>query len=124
MSEPVTSIQTPVRLDYTYAAGRASRRFLEGIANRRILGQRCSSCKRVYVPARGSCPRCAVPTEESVEAIVAAVNRLQADPQLTHRSGRYRGSLVFPYGYGVVLSWSIIGPFGLRLKRTELAAGD
>jgi uncharacterized OB-fold protein len=67
MSEPVTSIESPVRLDYTYAAGRASRRFLEGIVNRRILGQRCSSCKRVYVPARGSCPRCAVPTDESVE---------------------------------------------------------
>ena len=44
MAEPVTIIKTTVRLDYTYAAGRASRRFLEGIANRRILGQRCSSC--------------------------------------------------------------------------------
>ena len=67
MAEPVTIIKTPVCLDYTYAAGRASRRVLEGIANRRILGQRCPSCKSVYVPARGSCPRCAVPTEESVE---------------------------------------------------------
>lgn len=65
--EPVTSIETPVRLEYTYAAGRATRRFLEGIASRRILGQRCSSCRRVYVPARGSCPRCAVPTDDSVE---------------------------------------------------------
>ncbi len=65
--EPVTIIQTHVRLDYTYAAGRASRRFLEGIAKRLILGQRCASCESVYVPARGSCPRCAVPTEESVE---------------------------------------------------------
>ncbi|MEN8184979.1 MAG: zinc ribbon domain-containing protein, partial [Myxococcota bacterium] len=62
--EPVTSIEVPVRLDYSYAAGRASRRFLEGIAKRQILGQRCPSCERVYVPARGSCPRCAVPTDE------------------------------------------------------------
>jgi uncharacterized OB-fold protein len=65
--EPVTSITTPIRLDYTYAAGRASRRFLKGIAEGRILGQRCPACQRVYLPARGSCPRCAVATEEEVQ---------------------------------------------------------
>jgi len=65
--EPVKSILTPVRLEYTYAAGRASRRFLRGIAEGRILGQRCPGCKKVYVPARGSCPRCALPTEEEVD---------------------------------------------------------
>ena len=65
--EPVKSILTPVRLEYTYAAGRASRRFLRGIAEGRIVGQRCPGCKKVYVPARGSCPRCALPTEEEVD---------------------------------------------------------
>ncbi len=66
MTEPVKSISTPVRLEYTYAAGRASRRFLRGIAEGRILGQRCPGCRKVYVPARGSCPRCALATEEEV----------------------------------------------------------
>ena len=65
-AEPVKSILTPVRLEYTYAAGRASRRFLRGIAEGHIVGQRCPGCRRVYVPARGSCPRCALPTEEEV----------------------------------------------------------
>jgi hypothetical protein len=66
-AEPVKSIETPIRLEYRYAAGRAARRFLEGIGQRRILGQRCPSCRKVYVPSRGSCPRCAVPTEGLVE---------------------------------------------------------
>lgn len=65
--EPVKSIQTPVALDYDYVTGRAQSRFLRGIAEGRILGQRCIECGRVYVPPRGACPRCAVRTEEEVQ---------------------------------------------------------
>jgi len=65
--ERVKSIATPVRLDYQYTAGRASTRFLHGMGQGRILGQRCPACSKVYVPPRGSCPRCAVPTQEEVE---------------------------------------------------------
>lgn len=65
--ERVKSILTPVRLEYQYTAGRASTRFLHGMAQGKILGQRCPSCAKVYVPPRGSCPRCGVPTEEEVE---------------------------------------------------------
>jgi uncharacterized protein len=67
MSEPVTSITTPIRLDYTYTAGRATQRFLMGMAEGRILGQRCPSCGKVYVPPRGACPPCGVPTRDEVE---------------------------------------------------------
>jgi uncharacterized OB-fold protein len=65
--EPVKSIATPIHLEYQYTAGRASTRFLHGMAQGKILGQRCPSCRKVYVPPRGACPRCAVPTEEEVE---------------------------------------------------------
>jgi uncharacterized OB-fold protein len=65
--ELVKSIVTPVVLDYDYVTGRAQSRFLRGIAEGRILGQRCLECRRVYVPSRGACPRCAVPTEEEVQ---------------------------------------------------------
>jgi|SRR5690606_14279724 len=64
---PVKTIKTPMRLEYQYTAGQATTRFLRGIAQGKILGQRCPSCRKVYVPPRGSCPRCAVPTEEEVE---------------------------------------------------------
>ena len=67
MSEPVTRIKTPIRLDYRYTAGTATSRFLHGIGQGKILGQRCPSCRSVYVPPRGSCPRCTVATEEEVE---------------------------------------------------------
>jgi uncharacterized OB-fold protein len=65
--ELVKSITTPVVLDYDYVTGRAQSRFLRGIAEGRILGQRCVECRRVYVPSRGACPRCAVRTEEEVQ---------------------------------------------------------
>jgi len=65
--ELVKSISAPVALDYDYVTGRAQSRFLRGIAEGRILGQRCIECRRVYVPPRGACPRCAVRTEEEVQ---------------------------------------------------------
>lgn len=65
--ELIKSITTPVALDYDYVTGRAQSRFLRGLAEGRILGQRCIDCKRVYVPSRGACPRCAVRTEEEVQ---------------------------------------------------------
>ncbi len=67
MSEPIKEIVTPVRLEYTIAAGSAQRRFLYGLAAGRILAQRCPACSKVYIPPRGSCPTCAVPTAEEVE---------------------------------------------------------
>ena len=65
--EPVKSIVTPVRVEYVYTPGIASEKFLRGIRRGRILGQACDACGRVYVPPRGACPRCAVPTSKEVE---------------------------------------------------------
>ncbi len=67
MSERVYGITTPIRLDYSYTAGRASTRFLRAITDRRIVGPRCPKCEKVYVPPRGACPTCGVATEEEVE---------------------------------------------------------
>ena len=60
-------VERPVKLDYTYTAGRAQSRFLHGVTERRLIGERCPSCSKVYVPPRGSCPTCGVPTAEQVE---------------------------------------------------------
>ncbi len=67
MSDPVKIIRTPSRLEYTYTAGIATSRFLRGMAEGRIMGQRCPQCGKVYIPPRGSCSVCAVATEEEVE---------------------------------------------------------
>lgn len=62
-----TIVERPIRLDYTYFAGTAQSRFLKGITQKKILGQRCPKCRKVYVPPRGSCPTDGVATEEEVE---------------------------------------------------------
>ena len=56
----------PVRLRYTVNAGRASSRFLRGLVEGKILGQRCPVCRKVNVPPRGACPTCGVPCDEDV----------------------------------------------------------
>ena len=65
--EPVTGIEVPIYLQYEFTAGAALSRFLAGIREGRIMGQRCPSCASVYVPPRGSCSRCGIPTEEEVQ---------------------------------------------------------
>jgi len=66
-AEPVRSVRIPARLEYRYTPGAASSRFLRGIAQKRILGERCPVCQNVYVPPRGACPTDGVPTAEQVE---------------------------------------------------------
>lgn len=66
-AEQVKSIRTPAKLEYSFTAGRATSRFLEGVAKKKLLGQRCPVCRKVYVPPRGACPTDGVPTEEEVE---------------------------------------------------------
>ena len=66
-ADPVTRIVTPVSLDYSYAASPEESSFFRGLAEGRILGQRCPKCQKVYVPPRGACPTDGVPTSEEVE---------------------------------------------------------
>jgi len=58
---------TPVRLHYMHTASRGETAYLRGLAEGRILGQRCGVCGQVYVPPRGTCPADGVPTSEEVE---------------------------------------------------------
>lgn len=64
---PVTGIVAPARLDYTYSPGRAQTAYINALADRRNVGERCPSCRKVYVPPRGACPTCGVATLEQVE---------------------------------------------------------
>ena len=68
-AEPVKSIVTPdaPHLRVTPPVGAHARFLDEIVAAAASSGQRCPSCRKVYVPARGACPRCGVATEEEVE---------------------------------------------------------
>ncbi|NEA63480.1 OB-fold nucleic acid binding domain-containing protein [Streptomyces sp. SID12488] len=63
----VTGIVAQARLDYTYSPGRAQTAYINALADRRIVGERCPSCRKVYVPPRGACPTCGVATAEQVQ---------------------------------------------------------
>jgi uncharacterized OB-fold protein len=66
-AEPVTMLTTPVELRYLHSASPEESRYLRGLAEGKLLGQRCPVCRKVYVPPRGACPTDGVPTEEEVE---------------------------------------------------------
>ena len=65
--KPVSYLVETVRVDFTYTPGAAAQKFLRGLEEGKIMGQACDSCGRVYVPPRGSCARCGVPTSRQVE---------------------------------------------------------
>lgn len=62
----VRSVRTPARMDFEYTAGVATTRFLKGIAQGKILGERAPGGK-VYVPSRGADPQLGVATTEPVD---------------------------------------------------------
>jgi uncharacterized OB-fold protein len=65
--EPVTMITSPIHLGYRHSASPEESRYLRGLAEGRLLGQRCPACRKVYIPPRGACPTDGVPTEDEVE---------------------------------------------------------
>lgn len=67
MTEPVTGLTSPIRLEYRIAAGETRSSFLRGLTDGRLTGRRCDVCGQVYLPPRGVCPVDAVPTGPEVE---------------------------------------------------------
>lgn len=65
--DAVVQFKTPTRLDYTIRSGEASGSFLRHIKEGRLVGRRCSTSGRVYVPPRGPSPVSGLPMEEEVE---------------------------------------------------------
>jgi uncharacterized OB-fold protein len=66
-SEPVTMIITPVHLRVEHTVSPGEDVYLRGLAEGRLIAQRCPLCRKVYMPPRGACPTCGVPTAENVE---------------------------------------------------------
>jgi uncharacterized OB-fold protein len=64
---PVTMTVTPVRLRYEHTASPGESTYLRGLAEGRLIGQRCPACGKVYVPSRGTCPVDGVPADVTVE---------------------------------------------------------
>lgn len=66
-TEAVQRIRTPASFTYNYNPGLAPTRFLRGLAEKKILGEKCPVSGDVYVPSRGMSPVEGLPTTETVE---------------------------------------------------------
>ncbi len=67
LPEPVETMASPLRMDYTYVAGAGRSAFLRGLAERRLLARRCPGCGLVYLPSPEFCSRCLRPVGPSFE---------------------------------------------------------
>ena len=63
---PVTMMDYFMQLDYHELLCPVVRRFSSQLLEGRLVGHKCPSCGLVYVPPRGYCPICVVPTTDAV----------------------------------------------------------
>ncbi len=63
----VTMITTPIRLGYDHTVSPGESTYLRALGEGRLIAQRCPACGKVYLPPRGACPTCGVPTTTEVE---------------------------------------------------------
>jgi uncharacterized OB-fold protein len=63
----VAGIVVPIELDYLYAASPEESLFYTALQEGRLVGQRCPTCGKVYIPPRSACPADGTPTEEEIE---------------------------------------------------------
>ena len=80
-------VEGRIRIPYRWPAGRAGSRFLTLLRDEgRLIGLRCSRCRRVFVPPRARCLSCHVPCEEEVgvgpegEVLAWTVSRRASPP--------------------------------------------
>jgi hypothetical protein len=67
VAEPVQRLRLPASMRYRYTPGTAPTRFLLGLKEKRILGEKDPVSGEVYVPPRGMSPVVGLPTTEQVE---------------------------------------------------------
>src|SRR5262249_46559623 len=60
-----------VSLTYSEELAPILERYVDALIDGRIVGHKCPSCGRVYVPGKGYCPICVVPTGDKDEIEVS-----------------------------------------------------
>ncbi len=96
-------LQVVVELPYRWAAGRNGSLMLKALRDeKKIIGNRCPECRKVYVPPRAVCGPCFIAPDETVElpatgilAGYSVVNYPFIDPE----TGEKRP---VPYTYGYI----------------------
>lgn len=95
--EPLIATERPRILRYTNSAGPVRSKFLFELKNnKRIMGNRCSVCNRVYVPARPICFKCLSNLGEWVE--VGNKGTLVSFTVVHHSEPQFPTAPPFAYG--------------------------
>ena len=68
---PVAMMDYFMQLDYHELLCPVVRRFSSQLLEGRLVGHKCPSCGLVYVPPRGYCPICVVPTTDADEVVLS-----------------------------------------------------
>ncbi len=71
MGDDVKFMQQVISLEYQVVVPPVAQAFATAMEQGRIVGHRCPSCSRVYVPPKGFCPICVVQTSTADEVEVA-----------------------------------------------------
>jgi uncharacterized protein len=66
-TEAVQLVRTPIALQVQHSASPQETKYLRSLELGQLIGQRCPTCRKVYIPPRGACPVDGGPTEEEVE---------------------------------------------------------
>lgn len=70
-TDDVRFMRQLIGLDYAVRTNPVAAAFGEELAEGRIIGHRCPSCSLVYVPPKGYCPICVVPTADDDRVDIA-----------------------------------------------------
>jgi len=65
--DAVHMMSAPIYLNYRATAGESDTPILQGLKEGKLLGRQCQKCSSVYIPNRGSCPRCGIKADGLVE---------------------------------------------------------
>lgn len=60
-------------IDYAVAVGEPYTKFFEGLRDKKILGNKCPKCGKLYIPSRPFCDICFVEPDEWIEAEQTAI---------------------------------------------------
>jgi uncharacterized OB-fold protein len=98
-TEPLVSNERPRIWRYTYTAGPVRSRFLLGLRDhKKIMGVKCPSCNRVFVPAKPTCFICLRELNEWVE--VSSMGTVLTYSVVAQKAPCHK--MTAPFIYGVI----------------------
>ena len=103
MTDKLLDVTVQTRYPYRYSCGTIASEFFRALRDdRRILGRKCPTCGRVYIPPRPVCGPCWSATTEWVEIGPRGVLECFTVVTFTFLDPMTGKTRPVPYGYGMI----------------------